>query len=97
MDGSLIGGRIEPPDGTDFIRGVWRDGVLDRATDDDSTLSPNARSTPSVDEVLELLANADIDMSQWRLDVVNDISDDGKVMFALGVGSRYVRWLLRLP
>lgn len=97
VDGSLIRGQIEPSDGSDFIQVVWRDGVLDRVTEDDSTLSPNARSTPSVDEVMELLADADIDMSQWRLDIVNDISDDGKVMFGLGVGPRYARWLLRLP
>ncbi len=98
FDGSRIRGHIEPSDGSDNIQVIWRDGVLGRPTEDDSSGNPNALPTPSIEEVLELLADAEIDVSQWRIEVVNDISDDGKVMFGLGIGpERYSRWLLRLP
>jgi hypothetical protein len=96
VDGRVIFGGIEVA-GAEPIPVVWRDGSLEMPDPTDPPTNP-LNSVPTVDEVADLLAELGMQVP-WAIWVVNDISQDGKVIFGLGACPlQYgARWLLRLP
>jgi hypothetical protein len=99
FDGSLIKGQVENLKGEVLRLIVWRNGVLGAPSDmDDDNPPRQPRRVPTLAEFDALLEDAGIDAGWWDIWVVNDISDDGKVIFGLGLlPDRGARWLLRLP
>jgi hypothetical protein len=98
FDASLIRGRVETPEGTILRSVVWRNGVLGTPSPEDDVPSGQPRRPPTVAELTQTLVDLGIDARIWEIWVVNDISDDGKVIFGLGLlPQRSSRWLLRLP
>jgi hypothetical protein len=97
IDGSLISGQVLPTSGAPAFDVLWRDRVLERPAEGE-TLTGGTPNVRSVEEVLDLLEAADIESGYWDLWNVNDTSNDGKVVFGLGLApERAGRWLLRLP
>ena len=98
FDASLIRGRVETPEGTILHSVVWRNGVLGTPSAEDDDPREQPRRPPTVAELTQMLVDLGIDARIWDIWVVNDISDDGKVIFGLGLHPlRSARWLLRLP
>lgn len=98
FDATLIRGRVETPEGTILQSVVWRNGVLGTPSAEDDDPREQPRRPPSVAEFEQMLVDLGIDARIWEIWVVNDISDDGKVIFGLGLHPlRSARWLLRLP
>jgi len=81
----------------EWVDVVWRDGVLEPRDPSEAFDFGGPRpTTPTAAEVEDMLE--ELGIQHWRIDYVNAISADGKVMFWLGEGpDRWKRWQLRLP
>lgn len=96
VDGTLITGVIDPVDGGPEVRVRWLDGVLELGAEDDLPPATH-RAPPSLTQFDELLDQLGLPVG-WSIFAVNAISDDGKVIFGLGVSTTHgARWVLRMP
>jgi hypothetical protein len=96
-DGSLILGEVQPLDGTEAFLVAWENGVLRLRAADDTTGGIPWENRPTTDEFSAQLQELGID-GDWSILALNDASDDGKIIFGLGIAPDYgARFLLRLP